>query len=87
MAQNGISLTAFGGLVDQGEPWIIDSGASDHMIGCEKLFSSYTPSPGNHRVKIADGTYSIVARICTIIVGNSETMIGKLSLYGCRIRV
>ena len=42
-------------------PWIIDLGASDHMIGTFQLFSSYTPCSNNLRVKIANGSLSIVA--------------------------
>ena len=41
-------------------PWIIDLGASDHMIGTFQLFSSYTPCSNNLRVKIANGSLSIV---------------------------
>lgn len=59
-------LTAFGGLPAQGEPWIIDSGALDHMTGCEKFFSSYVLSPDNHKVKIADGSFTVVAGVGTI---------------------
>ena len=39
-------------------PWIIDSGASDHMTNFFKLFQSYTPCPGNNNVKIANGSFS-----------------------------
>lgn len=56
-------MTAFGGLPAQGELWIIDSGASDHMTGCEKLFSSYVLNPSNHKVKIADGSFTVVAGV------------------------
>ncbi|KAJ9691385.1 hypothetical protein PVL29_013539 [Vitis rotundifolia] len=39
-------------------PWIIDSGASDHMINSSNMFESYLPCPGNKRVRIADGNFS-----------------------------
>lgn len=42
-------------------PWIIDSGASDHMTGSYNLFSSYSTCAGNLKVKIADGSLSPVA--------------------------
>ena len=68
MAQKGTSLTYFGSVFRTSEPWLIDSGATDHMIGCEKLFSSYIPSSSNHRVKFDDGSYSLVAGIRTITI-------------------
>jgi hypothetical protein len=37
-------------------PWIIDSGATNHMTGSSKSFSSYTPRSGKERVRIADGS-------------------------------
>ena len=37
-----------------GNCWIIDSGASDHMIDNKSLFSSYTPITNGITVRIAD---------------------------------
>lgn len=37
--------------------WIIDSGATNHMTGSPKEFSSYVPRSGKDRVRIADGSY------------------------------
>ncbi|CAL5430126.1 unnamed protein product [Camellia sinensis] len=57
IAQSGnlaSSTSAF--LSHQTLPWIIDSGASDHMSGSSDLFSAYTPSSGQDKVRIADGT-------------------------------
>jgi hypothetical protein len=42
-------------------PWIIDSGASDHMTGFSSLFKTYSPCPGNQKVRIADGSFSSIA--------------------------
>jgi transposase InsO family protein len=42
-------------------PWIIDSGASDHMTGLSSLFQTYSPCPGNKKIKIADGSFSPIA--------------------------
>ena len=41
-------------------PWIIDSGASDHMSGSSNIFSAYKPYSGQDKVRIADGTFSCV---------------------------
>ena len=41
---------------------MIDSRATNHMMGCEKLFSSYNLSLGNFKVKVAYGSLSTVAR-------------------------
>ncbi|RVW67172.1 hypothetical protein CK203_062504 [Vitis vinifera] len=42
-------------------PWIIDSGASDHMTNSSNMFESYSPCPGNKKVQIADGNFSPIA--------------------------
>ena len=42
-------------------PWIIDSGAFDHMTDAHHLFSTCSPCAGNLKVKIANGTLSLVA--------------------------
>lgn len=42
-------------------PWIIDSGASDHMTGLSNLFSSYITCSGRQQVKIADGSLTSVS--------------------------
>ena len=43
------------------DPWIIDSGASDHMTGSARFFSNYTPCAGNKRVSTADGNECPIA--------------------------
>ena len=39
-------------------PWIIDSGASNHMTNSSNIFESYSPCAGNKKVRIADGNFS-----------------------------
>ena len=39
---------------------------TDHMMGFEKLFSSYTQSSRNHRVQFANGSYMTIAGIGNI---------------------
>ncbi|XP_057951969.1 uncharacterized protein LOC131146397 isoform X2 [Malania oleifera] len=60
LVQKGNSLaTAFLGVIpDSVHSWIIDFGATNHMTGCSKFFSSYSPCAGNKKVKIADGSLS-----------------------------
>lgn len=48
---------------DQGESWIVDSGASDHMTGDATLLHNYCPQTGNSSVRIADGSLSMVLGI------------------------
>ena len=49
-------------------PWIVDSGASDHMTGNQNLFHTLYSCPGNYHVRIADGSSSKVTGIETIII-------------------
>jgi hypothetical protein len=43
------------------DPWVIDSGASNHMTGMSPLFSSYNPCSSRNKVRIADGSLSPVS--------------------------
>ena len=42
-------------------PWIIDFGASDHMTNSSNMFESYSPCPGNKKVRIVYGHFSPIA--------------------------
>ncbi|KAG6519635.1 hypothetical protein ZIOFF_023132 [Zingiber officinale] len=42
-------------------PWVIDSGATDHMTNAPNSFISYSLSSGQEKVIIVDGTKAIVA--------------------------
>lgn len=63
MANIGTTITAFSGLTEQGESWIINSGASDHMTRCERLFLSYVPSPASYTVVAGVGTVGLTSLI------------------------
>ena len=43
------------------KPWVIDSGASDHMTGCKSVFSSIESCNINRTVQIANGS---VLKVC-----------------------
>lgn len=60
LAEKGNCSKAFN-ILARNKSWIVDSGATDHMTGCVDLFFDYKSDPRNETVKIADGTFSIVA--------------------------
>ena len=60
-------VTAFLGVVPNSiHSWIIDSRATDHMIGCSKMFSSNSPCASKKKIKLANGSLSAIARMGTI---------------------
>lgn len=42
-------------------PWIIGSGATNHMTGLQTLFTSYSTCSGRDQVKIANGSVSSIS--------------------------
>ena len=50
----GISANAF--TASSSVLWIIDSGTSNHMIGCSSIFDSYLTCFGKDNVRIANGS-------------------------------
>jgi hypothetical protein len=58
--------------------WVIDFGASDHMIGMSHLFSSYNPCSGGDKVRIADGSLSHVLGKGFVSVTPSMTLASVL---------
>ena len=47
-------------------PWIIDSGASDHMTNSLHLFETFSPCLENKKVRIANGNFSPIVGKCLI---------------------
>ena len=43
------------------KPWILDSGATDHLSGTSENFISYHLCAGNEKIRIADRTLALVA--------------------------
>lgn len=52
-------------------PWIIDLGASDHMISLSNLFHAYNPCSGYEKVRIADGSHSPIAGKGMVTLSNT----------------
>ncbi|RVW81318.1 Retrovirus-related Pol polyprotein from transposon TNT 1-94 [Vitis vinifera] len=61
LAHKGNFLSAFTAGKKRKKPWIVDSGASDHMTGDATIFDTYSSCPNNLTVRIADGSLSKVA--------------------------
>ena len=66
LAHRGNFLRALNTIFQTKIPWIVDSGAFDHMTNNYHIFSTYSPCAGNIKVKIADGSLSTVAGKGTI---------------------
>jgi hypothetical protein len=62
----------------QSKPWIIDTGATNHMTGASDLFTTYTPCSGKDKVRVADGSMApIVGRgsvRCTMTLSLSPVL-------------
>ena len=83
MAQQGNSSIIFGASTQDVKPWIVDSGALDHMTGDLNSFEEYKPCNGGKTVRIADGTCSFVVGIGLVIISkdirlNSVLFVPKL---------
>ncbi|RVW75295.1 Retrovirus-related Pol polyprotein from transposon TNT 1-94 [Vitis vinifera] len=61
------------------DSWIIDSGATDHMTSKSQLFNTYTPSPSNKKIVVANGSLVIVAGFGDIYI--TPTLILKNALH------
>ncbi|KAA0054937.1 Beta-galactosidase [Cucumis melo var. makuwa] len=74
IAQSGISQS-FGLIsVDGTNPWILDSGATDHLTGFSEHFVTYTPCVDNEKVRIADGSLAPIATKGQIVLFNSFSL-------------
>ena len=73
LAKKGTFFTALS-TMSQTTPWIIDSGAYDHMTDAHHSFSTYSPCAGNLKIKIADGTLSPFASKGSIRISESSTL-------------
>jgi len=64
LAQKGKFSTTLIASKKHSSPWIIDSGASDHMTGDATLLNEYNQCTNNSTARIADGSSSQVKGIC-----------------------
>jgi hypothetical protein len=62
------------------DPWVIDSGASDHITCMSPIFSSYNPCSGRDKARIADGSLSPVLSKGSISVTPSMTLASILQV-------
>ena len=67
IAQSG-NHSALTSLAHSKEPWIIDSGASDHVKSGSNFFLFYTSCPSSTKIKIVDRSLSSVVGIGSIRV-------------------
>ena len=74
LAHKGNSLSAFIVGKKRKKPWIVDSGASDHMTGDATIFYTYSPCPNNLTVRIADGSLSKVAGTGSVVLSRDLTL-------------
>jgi hypothetical protein len=58
---------------DESSSWIIDTGATDHMISSVSLFTSITATISS-RVKLPNGNYAIVTHIDTVKLSKHLTL-------------
>ena len=68
MAQQGSIFTTLSANKTVTKPWIIDSGVSDHMTGDITTFDKYRSYNEGATVWIADGSFSIMASIGSVII-------------------
>ena len=74
LAHKGNYLSALSVNSEKTGPWIVDSGASDHMMGDTTLFHNCSLSRDNFTVKITDGSLSKVAGTGSITISEDLTL-------------
>ena len=61
------------------DSWVIDSSATDHMTPKSQLFHTYTPSPSNKKIAVANGSLATIADFGDIYI--TPTLILKNVLH------
>ena len=78
LAHKGIHVAALKTTLENSNPWVLDSGATNHMTGSSYLFHTYYPCSGHEKVKIADGSFAAIAGKGSIILSPSMTLLNVL---------
>ena len=78
LAQKGNFLRALNVKRKKHSPWIVDSGASDHMTGDATILDNYSPCNGNLTVRIADGSLSKVAGTGSVVISKDLNLTSVL---------
>ncbi|RZB80784.1 hypothetical protein D0Y65_030482 [Glycine soja] len=68
-------------------PWIIDSGASDHIAGNSSLFSSLSPPKIPHFITLADGSRVAATGIGHVSPTSSLSLNSVLLIPGCPFNI
>ena len=74
LVHKGNVLSAFTVGKKYKKPWIMDSGASNHMTGDTIIFDTYSSCPNNLTVRIADSSLSKVDDTGLIVLSNDLTL-------------
>lgn len=74
LAHKGNILNTFTMGKKRKKPWIVDSGASDHMTGDATIFDLYNPCQNNVTVRIADGLLSKVTGTGSVVLSKDITL-------------
>ena len=87
LAQQGNPVSFVCSFNTSSNPWIFDSRATNHMTSYSHLFTSYSPSAGNRKIKITDGSFSIIAESDSIKISPSITLKNTLHVpkFSCNL--
>ena len=78
LAQKGNFLRALNVKRKKHSPWIVDSGASDHMTGDATILDNYSPCNGDLAFRIADGSLSKVAGTGSVVISKDLNLTSVL---------
>ena len=64
-------------------PWILDSGASDHLSGNKDFFSYLTITSPLPMITLANGSQTMVKEVCSVCPLSSEPLTFVLYVPNC----